>query len=68
MDTSQCSKDLLLKIANNEISFDAMDATRGLMTYEATYANFDKSVGIFHKECRQGRRGLYLQVSFYLAF
>jgi hypothetical protein len=63
IDKSQCSEKIMLALAKNKVSFDVMDGSQGLMVYEATYANFDKSVGLFHKQCKSGRRGLYFQFS-----
>ena len=62
LDHSQCSDKILTAIAENKIQFDAMDATKGLMTFEASYANFKEGLGDFNPDCNRFRRGLYLQV------
>ena len=62
MDESHCPIDILKLIAANKIQFDAMDATEDLMTFEASFANFDEEADNFNPDCRSNRRGLYLQV------
>ena len=62
LDHSQCSDKILTAIVENEIQFDVMDATEGLMTFESAYANFKEGLGDFNPDCNQNRRGLYLQV------
>ena len=64
LDHSQCSDKILTAIAENKIQFDAMDATKGLMTFESSYANFKEGLGDFNPDCNRFRRGLYLQVFF----